>query len=61
MALGQRLVSIDIDDAHAEHRATPRRISRGPSPMRCVEPFATAALTSSYLVWAFLKAIELYR
>jgi len=63
IALGQRLVAIDIDAAHADQivRRGHHGIARGPSAFRFVEPFATAALTGSYLVWAFLKAIELYR
>ena len=61
IALGQHLLAIDIDDAHADAILRRARIASRPSPLRLVEPMATAALTGSYLVWAFLKAIELYR
>jgi hypothetical protein len=61
IALGQQLLAIDIDDTHADTILRRARSASRPSPLRLVEPMATAALTGSYLVWAFLKAIELYR
>jgi hypothetical protein len=61
LALGQQLLAIDIDDARADSILRRARDASRPSPIRFLEPMATAALTGSYLVWAFLKAIELYR
>jgi len=61
IALGQHLVAIDIDDARADTILRRARTASHPSPIRFIEPMATAALTGTYLVWAFLKAIELYR
>jgi len=60
IALGRQLLAIDIDDAHAEDILRRAHDGSQPSPLRLFEPMATAALTGSYLVWALLKAIEVF-
>ncbi|HEV7554219.1 MAG TPA: hypothetical protein VGO00_02125 [Kofleriaceae bacterium] len=61
--LGPRLASVELDGDVAERI---RRLGRdgvvyGPPLARFVLPVITAIATSSYLVWAALKIIDVFR
>jgi hypothetical protein len=61
--LAPRLASLDLD-ADVSDRI--RRLGRdgvvyGPSLARFVLPVATTIVTSSYLVWAAIKIIDVFR
>jgi hypothetical protein len=61
--LGPRLASVDLDGDTADRI---RRLGRdgvvyGPPLARFVLPVATTVLTTSYLVWAVLKIIDVFR
>lgn len=61
--LSQRLTAIDVDPASAERIRRRGRVDvvRGPSPGRFVLPAVATAVTASYLIWAVLKLIDVYR
>ena len=60
--LSQRLTTIDIDAARAEQMAFQARgtLGRGPSLMRFAEPILVTIFTTSFLVWALMKVIEVF-
>jgi len=55
-ALARALPVIDLDPARAA--AIARRARRGPSPLRLIEPAATAVFALSYLAWTLAKVLE---
>lgn len=59
----RELPAIDVDRERAERMAAllRREIGRGDSPLRFLEPVLVAALSSSFLVWAALKIVEVFR
>ena len=59
----QKLTAIDVDDAGAERIQQRARLAvgRGRSPVRFVLPVLAAVGTASYLVWALLRAADIFR
>jgi hypothetical protein len=61
--LGHELTSIDVDATSAERISYQARtnLGRAPSPLRYGEPVLVAIFTTSFLVWALMKVIEVFR
>ena len=61
--LGRDLRAIDLDPPEADRIAVRARadLGRGPSPRRFGEPVLVAIFTTSFLVWALVKVMEVFR
>jgi hypothetical protein len=60
--LSQQLTAIDVEPARAERIAFQARgtLGRGPSLLRFGEPVLVTIFTTSFLVWALMKVIEVF-
>jgi hypothetical protein len=61
--LRHALTAIDVDPDSAERIRRRGRVDvvRGPSLRRFVLPAVATVVTASYLIWAVLKLIDVYR
>ena len=61
--ISQTLRAIDVDAARAEQIAfrARDRLGHGPSIFRFGEPILVVVFTMSFLVWALMKVLDVFR